>query len=97
MPNPYCTHKSLERLLYDYKISKFLAGSIFGTDAAMITAFRKSKIPALILYAECHPFFPDPEASVVAITTLARVLNVKVDTTDIQKKIEFYPQQLAHY
>ena len=83
------THKSLEKLLYDYKISKFLAGSIFGTDAAMITAFRKSKIPALILYAECHPFFPDPEASVVAITTLARVLNVKVDTTDIQKKIEW--------
>jgi uncharacterized protein len=83
------THKSLEKLLYDYEIPKFLAGSIFGTDAAMITAFRKSRIPALILYAECHPFFPDPEASVVAITTLARVLNVKVDTTDIQKKIEW--------
>ena len=83
------THQSLEKLLYDYEISKFLSGSIFGTDAAMITAFRKSKIPALILYAECHPFFPDPEASIVAITTLAKVLNVKVDTSDIQKKIEW--------
>jgi uncharacterized protein len=83
------THQSLEKLLYDYGIPKFLAGSIFGTDAAMITAFRKSKIPALILYAECHPFFPDPEASIIAITTLARVLEIKVDTTDIQKKIEW--------
>ena len=82
------THQSLEKLLYDNGISKFLAGSIFGTDAAMITAFRKSKIPALVLYAECHPFFPDPEASIIAITTLAKILKVKVDTTDIQKKME---------
>lgn len=83
------THQSLEKILYDNGISKFLSGSIFGTDAAMITAFRKSKIPALILYAECHPFFPDPEASIIAITTLAKVLNIVVDTTDIQKKIEW--------
>ena len=82
------THKSLEKLLYDCGISKFLAGSIFGTDAAMITAFRKSNTPALILYAECHPFFPDPEASIVAIATLAKILDVKVDTTDIKMKLE---------
>ena len=82
------THQSLEKILYDNGISKFLSGSIFGTDAAMITAFRKSKIPALILYAECHPFFPDPEASILAITTLAKILKVKVDTTDIKKRME---------
>lgn len=82
------THQSLEETLYANQISKFLTGSIFGTDAAMITVFRKSKIPALILYTECHPFFPDPEASIIAITTLAKVLNIEVDTTDIQKKME---------
>jgi uncharacterized protein len=82
------THQSLEEILYTNQISKFLAGSIFGTDAAMITVFRKSKIPALILYAECHPFFPDPEASIIAISTLTKILNIKVDTTDIQKKME---------
>lgn len=82
------THQSLEEILYTNQISKFLAGSIFGTDAAIISVFRKSKVPALILYAECHPFFPDPEASVLAIITLAKVLNVKVDTTDIQNKME---------
>ena len=82
------THQSLEEILYKNKISKFLAGSIFGTDAAIISVFRKTKLPLLILYAECHPFFPDPEAAILAITTLAKVLKVKVDTTDIQKKIE---------
>jgi uncharacterized protein len=83
------THQTLEKILYEKGISKFLSGSIFGTDAAMITAFRKSKTPALILYAECHPFFPDPEASIIAITTVAKVLDIVVDTTDIQKKIEW--------
>jgi len=51
------THKSLEETLYTNRIQKFLSGSIFGTDAALISVFRKSTIPALILYAECHPFF----------------------------------------
>ena len=82
------THQSLEETLYTNQISKFLAGSIFGTDAAIISVFRKSKIPALILYTECHPFFPDPEASIVAIISLAKILNIKIDTTDIQKKME---------
>ena len=82
------THQSLEKILYQNDISKFLAGSIFGTDAALISVFRKSKIPALILYSECHPFFPDPQASIIAITTLAKILKIKVDTKDIQKRIE---------
>ena len=82
------THQSLEKILYENDVAKFLTGSIFGTDAAMISVFRKSNIPALVLYAECHPFFPDPEASVIAIETLAKILNIKVSTTDIQKRIE---------
>jgi uncharacterized protein len=82
------THQVLEKLLYDNKIPKFLAGTIFGTDAAVISAFRESNIPALVLYCECHPFFPDPEASVHAITVLSNILKVKIDTTEIQKKLE---------
>lgn len=82
------THQSLEKILYENDIAKFLNGSIFGTDAAIINVFRKSQIPALALYAECHPFFPDPEASIKAITSVAKILKIKVDTTDIQKRIE---------
>lgn len=82
------THQVSEKILYENQIPKFLAGSIFGTDAAMLTVFRKSKFPTLILYAECHPFFPDPEASITAISTVAQILNIKIDTTDIEKRIE---------
>jgi uncharacterized protein len=82
------THPVLENILYNNQIPKFLNGSIFGTDAAIISVFRKTKIPALILYAECHPFFPDPEASIVAIVTLAKILDIKIDTNDIRNKIE---------
>jgi len=82
------THKSLEETLYTNRIQKFLSGSIFGTDAALISVFRKSTVPALILYAECHPFFPDPEASVNATSSLAKILNIKINTDDIKKRIE---------
>ncbi|RMW37890.1 MAG: proteasome assembly chaperone family protein [Nitrosopumilus sp.] len=82
------THATLEKILYKNQIPKFLDGSIFGTDAAIISVFRKTRIPALVLYAECHPFFPDPEASIVAIETVAGILNVKVDIQDIKNKID---------
>jgi predicted ATP-grasp superfamily ATP-dependent carboligase len=82
------THPILESLLYDHQISKFLDGSIFGTDAAVISVFRKTNIPALVLYAECHPFFPDPEASIIAIVTLTKILDVKIDTHDIENRME---------
>jgi len=82
------THSILDNLLYSNEIPKFLNGSIFGTDASIISIFRKTKIPTLMLYAECHPFFPDPEASIGAIATLAKILKVSVNTTDIQNKID---------
>lgn len=82
------THSVLESVLYNNQIPKFLNGSIFGTDAAIISVFRKTKIPALVLYAECHPFFPDPEASIVAIVTLAKILDIKINTSDIRNKID---------
>ena len=82
------THTILDEILYKNQIPKFLDGSIFGTDAAIISVFRKTKIPALILYAECHPFFPDPEAAIIAIVTLSKVLDIKIDTSDIQNRME---------
>ena len=82
------TDSVLDKILYKNHIPKFLDGSIFGTDAAMISVFRKTQIPVLILYAVCHPFFPDPEAAISAIITLSKILEIKIDTDDIQNKIE---------
>lgn len=83
------TDESLEKIMYDNDIPKFLAGSIIGTDATVITTLRSSGVPLLMLYTQCHPYFPDPQASVFAITSLAKVLNIKVDTTDIQKRVDY--------
>ena len=82
------THTSLDNVLYKNQIPKFLDGSIFGTDAAIISIFRKTKIPILVLYAECHRFFPDPEAAISAIVTLSKILGIKIDTSDIENKLE---------
>ena len=82
------THTVLDDILYKNQIPKFLDGSIFGTDASIISVFRKTKIPVLVLYAECHPFFPDPEAAISIIVTLSKVLGITIDTKDIQNKME---------
>ncbi len=82
------THRVFEEKLSQHNIQKFVAGSIFGTDAAILSTFRKSDIPALVLYTECHPFFPDPEAAVLAASSLAKILNVEMDTTEIRKRME---------
>jgi uncharacterized protein len=82
------THKSLEVLLYENNIPKFLSGTIFGTDAAVISAFRGSNIPTVMLYAECHPSFPDPKASIQAITIISKILKIQINVKDIKKKLE---------
>ncbi len=83
------THKSLEALLYENDIPKFLSGTIFSTDAAVISALRMSNIPTVMLYAECHPLFPDPKASIHAITVISKILKIQIDVKDIMKKLEF--------
>ncbi|MFM7797002.1 MAG: PAC2 family protein, partial [Candidatus Nitrosotenuis sp.] len=83
------TDQSFEKIMYENELPKFIAGSIIGTDAAIITTFRNYKIPLLMMYTTCHPFFPDPEASVIAITSLSKLLKLHVDTSDIQKRIDY--------
>ena len=82
------THNGLENILYTNRIPKFLDGSIYGIDAKIISIFMKKNMPSLLLYAECHPYFPDPDAAVKAIKTLGKILDIKIDTKDIQKKME---------
>jgi uncharacterized protein len=83
------THPSLESILYQNDVPKFLTGSIFGTDATIISALKASKIPGLVLCAECHPFFPDPKAALSVINFLSKILKIQIDTKDIKKKLEF--------
>lgn len=83
------THKSLESFLYENDIPKFLSGTIFGTDAAVISTLRTSNIPTVMLLAECHPLFPDPKASIHAITVISKILKIQIDVKDIKENLEF--------
>jgi uncharacterized protein len=83
------TDPSLDKIMYENDIPKFIAGSIIGIDATVIMIFKNYGIPLLMLYTSCHPFFPDPQASISAITSLAKVLKIQVDTTEIQKRIDY--------
>jgi uncharacterized protein len=83
------THKSLEALLYENDIPKFLSGTIFDTDAVVISALRRSNIPTIMLYAECHPLFPDPKASIHTITIISKILKIQIDVKDIKENLEF--------
>jgi len=83
------TDPTFEKIMYENDLPKFISGSIIGTDATVILTFRNYEIPLLMMYTSCHSFFPDPQASVAAITTLAKVLKIQVDTTDIQKRIDY--------
>jgi uncharacterized protein len=83
------TDPSLDKIMYENDIPKFIAGSIIGIDATVIMIFKNYGIPVLMLYTSCHPFFPDPQASISAITSLAKVLKIQVDTTEIQKRIDY--------
>lgn len=83
------TDPVFEKVMYENDIPKFVSGSIIGTDATIIMTFRNYKIPLLMLYTSCHPFFPDPQAAIHAITSLAKVLKIQVDTTEIQKRVDY--------
>lgn len=83
------THNSLDNLLYENDIPKFLSGTIFGTDAAVISTLRGANIPTVMLYTECHPLFPDQKAAILAISILSKILKVQIDEKDVTKKLEF--------
>lgn len=81
-------NKNSESLLKEYHLSSIPHASIFGAEAGIISALRGENIPSIILYTICRPIFPDPEASAQSILTLAKILNVKVETEQIKKSIE---------
>ena len=51
------THSTLDGLLYNNQISKFLNGSIFGTDAAIISVFRKTEHSRTCIVCRMPSFF----------------------------------------
>lgn len=75
-------------LLKEYDLPLIPDASIFGGDAGVVSALKNSEIPSLILYTICRIRYPDAEAIIKAIETIARILKVDVDTEHIETKLE---------
>ena len=77
-----------KNLLKEYNLPMILDASIVGADAGAISALKKSSITNLILYTICNMKFPDADAVVKAVETMAQIINVKIDTSEFEKKLE---------
>lgn len=75
-------------LLDEYNLPSIPSATIFGTDAGVISALKDLDIPSLVLYTICRMMLPDADAIVKAIETLAKILNVKVDTEKFEVNLE---------
>ncbi|MDR3782290.1 MAG: PAC2 family protein [Candidatus Nitrosotalea sp.] len=83
------TRESLEKILYDNEIPKFLSGIISGPDATILTQLKNSPIPAIALHTECNYFFPDPDAAMQTIKTISHVIKTEIDLAEFKKQSEY--------
>jgi len=83
------TKQSLEKILYENEIPKFLSGMITGPDATILSILKNAPIPTLVLYTECNFFFPDPESAMHTIKTISRILKLEIDLTEFKNQIDF--------
>ena len=80
--------EKFKNLLKEYNLPTVLDASIVGADAGAISALKKSSIPNLILYTICNMKFPDANAVIKAIETIAQIIDVKIDTSEFEEKLE---------
>jgi len=77
-----------KNLLQESKLPIITEASIIGADAGAISALKNSKIPTLVLYTICRMKFPDDDAIVKVIETLAQIINVTIDTSKFEERLE---------
>lgn len=90
------TDEKLDKVLYENEIPKFLSGMIAGPDATILTKLKNSPVPTIVLYTECNFFFPDPEAAIHTINTVAHIIKKEIDITEFKKQIDFLRLQSRH-
>ncbi len=82
------TTKEVAELLRSAKLTLFSDGVLFGTYAAVIKECAAQRIPSLTLLAQSHLNFPDPAASIEALSILRDVLGIKMDLDQLRKEAE---------
>lgn len=82
------TEKYVIDLLRPANVTLFSDGVLFGTYAAVIKECVSQKVPNLTLLAQSHLNFPDPTASIAALSVMNRVLNTKIDLKLLEEEAE---------
>lgn len=82
------TSRDVTQLLQSANITLLSDGVLFGTYAAVIKECGSQKIPSLTLLAQSHLNFPDPAASIEALSVLNKVLKMKIDLKPLETEAE---------
>jgi len=81
-------NKNSKSLLEEYNLPNIQGAMILGVDASVISALKNSEIPCIILYTTCRMMFPDDDAIIKSIKTLADIIKVKVETEKFEEQLE---------
>ena len=82
------TNKAMIELLRTRNVSLFSDGVLFGPYAAIIKESVSQKIPSLTLFTQSHLNFPDPIASIEALSIVNKVLETNIDLKALQDEAE---------
>jgi len=81
-------NKNSKSLLEEYNLPNIQGAMILGVDASVISALKNSETPCIILYTTCRMMFPDDDAIIKSIKTLADIIKVKVETEKFEEQLE---------
>ena len=81
-------NKNSKSLLDEYDLETVPGATVLGVDACVISALKNSEIPSIVLYTTCRMMFPDDDAIIKSIKTIANIIKVKVDTDKFEERLE---------
>jgi uncharacterized protein len=82
------TSKDVVELLRSANVTLFSDGILFGTYAAVIKECVSQKIPSLTLLTQSHLNFPDPIASIEALSIVNKVLKTNINLQPLKDEAE---------
>jgi uncharacterized protein len=82
------TTKDMTEELRSQNIALFSDGVLFGPYAAIIKECVSQKVPTLSLFAQSHLNFPDPTASIEALSIVNKVLATNIDLKPLRDEAE---------
>lgn len=82
------TSDDITKILRSENLPLFTDGVLFGPYAAVIKECVSQKIPTLSLFAQSHMNFPDPMASIEALSIVNKILKTNIDLKALREEAE---------